>query len=63
MAFLVSYTVASLGPATMGAVEDATGSFSVLWALLALVALPQLAVSSRLRPGLTQVGAADPVKA
>ena len=53
MAFLVSYTVASLGPATMGAVEDATGGFSVLWALLALVALPQLAVSSRLRPGLT----------
>ena len=63
MAFLVSYTVASLGPATMGAVEDATGSFSVLWALLALVALPQLAVSSRLRPGLTPVGGGGPVSA
>ena len=36
MAFLVSYTVASFGPATMGAVEDVTGSFAVLWALLAL---------------------------
>lgn len=57
MAFLVSYTVASFGPATMGAVEDATGSFAVLWALLALVAVPQLLFALRLRPGLPRVGA------
>ena len=44
MAFLVSYTVASFGPATMGAVEDVTGSFAALWALLALVSVPQLVV-------------------
>jgi len=57
MAFLVSYTVASFGPATMGAVEDATRSFAVLWALLALVTVPQLAVALRLRPSLPRVGA------
>ena len=60
MAFLVSYTVASFGPATMGAVEDVTGSFAVLWALLALVAVPQLVFALRLRPGLPGVGAAAP---
>jgi len=59
MAFLVSYTIASFGPATMGAVEDATGGFSALWALLALVAVPQLWFALRLRPGLTPVGAAE----
>ena len=56
MAFLLSYTVASVGPATMGAVEDATGSFSALWGLLALVTVPQLVFSARLRPDLTPVG-------
>ena len=56
MAFLLSYTVASFGPATMGAVEDATGSFSALWGLLALVTVPQLVFSARLRPDLTPVG-------
>ena len=60
MAFLVSYTVASFGPATMGAVEDVTGSFAVLWALLALVSVPQLVFALRLRPGLPAVGAAAP---
>lgn len=56
MAFLVSYTVASFGPATMGAVEDVTSSFAVLWALLALASLPQLAFALGLRPGLPRVG-------
>jgi len=60
MAFFVSYTIASFGPATMGAVEDVTGSFAALWALLALVAVPQLGFALRLRPGLVRVGAADP---
>jgi len=56
MAFLVSYTIASFGPATMGAVEDVTGGFAVLWALLALVSAPQLLFALRLRPGLPRVG-------
>ena len=66
MAFLVSYTIAAFGPTTMGAVEDVTGSFAVLWALLALVAVPQLAFALRLRPGLPRVGgeveAREPVR-
>jgi CP family cyanate transporter-like MFS transporter len=56
MGFLLGYTVASAGPATMGAVQDVTGSYTVLWGLLTLVALPQLLLASRLRPGLTRVG-------
>lgn len=63
MAFLVSYTVASLGPTTMGAVQDATGSFAALWALLTLVAVPQLVFALRLRPELPRVGAEDVVEA
>ena len=56
MAFLVSYTVAAFGPAAMGVVEDVTGSFSPIWALLALVMVPQLILSLRLRPDLERVG-------
>jgi cyanate permease len=56
MAFLVSYTVAAFGPAAMGAVEDVTGSFTWVWALLATVIVPQVVLSLRLRPGLERVG-------
>ena len=59
MAFLVSYTIAAFGPATMGLVEDVTGSFAPLWALLALVMVPQLVFAFRLRPGLPRVGDED----
>ncbi len=61
MAFLVSYSVAAFGPAAMGAVEDTTGGFAWVWALLALVAVPQLALAVRLRPDLQRVGAASVV--
>jgi hypothetical protein len=43
-------------PATRTAVEDVTGSFAALWALLTLGALPQLVFALRLRPGLARVG-------
>ncbi len=56
MAFLVSYSLASLGPATMGAVRDASGGFTLLWALLALMAVPQLLALGRLRPTSARVG-------
>ena len=56
MAFLVSYTVAAFGPATTGVVEDVTGSFSLIWALLALVMVPQVVLSLRLRPDRAPVG-------
>ncbi|MBM6399457.1 MFS transporter [Phycicoccus sp. MQZ13P-5] len=61
MGFLVSYTVASAGPATMGAVRDASGGYTWLWAVLALVGLPQLLASSRLRPDADRVGTPEPV--
>ena len=61
MAFLVSYSVAAFGPAAMGAVEDTTGGFAWVWALLALVAVPQLALAVRLRPDLQRVGAGSVV--
>ena len=50
MAFLVSYTVASLGPTTMGAVRDLTGSYSTIWLVLAVLMLAQLAAALALHP-------------
>ena len=44
-------------PVTRGEIEDVTGSFSLVWALLALVMVPQLILSLRLRPDLARVGA------
>ena len=55
MAFFMSYTVASLGPTTMGALRDATGSFTAVWMSLALLMLVQLGLVWSLRPGLRQV--------
>ncbi len=42
MAFLVSYTVASMGPTTMGAVRDLTGGYSAIWLVLACLMFVQL---------------------
>ena len=55
MAFFVSYTVASFGPATMGAVRDLSGSFTAVWGALTILMLGQVAFSSLLRPGLRKV--------
>ena len=55
MAFLISYTLASLGPTTMGAVRDATGGFEAVWLSLVAVMFVQLALVRQLRPGLRQV--------
>ena len=55
MGFFVGYTVASLGPATMGAVRDGTGGFAGVWMSLAALMLVQLALAGLLRPGLRQV--------
>lgn len=54
-AFLFSYTIASLGPAAMGAVRDATGGFTAVWMTLTLLMIGQLGFSVLLRPGLPQV--------
>lgn len=64
MGFLLGYTVASAGPATMGLALDLTGSPTVLWGLLVGVVVPQLLLGWRLRPSLVRVGeSADHVRA
>jgi CP family cyanate transporter-like MFS transporter len=55
MAFLFSYTIASLGPATMGALRDATGGFAAVWMVLTVLMVGQLAFATLLRPTLARV--------
>ena len=55
MAFLVSYTVASMGPTTMGAVRDLTGEYSTIWLVLACLMLVQLAAAMALNPARAPV--------
>jgi len=51
LVFLVSYSTAALGPFVFGAVHDATGGFTAPFAVLLAVAIVQLALVPRLRPG------------
>lgn len=55
MAFLVSYTVASMGPTAMGAVRDLAGDYSTIWLVLACLMLLQLAIALTLRPSRAPV--------
>jgi CP family cyanate transporter-like MFS transporter len=55
MAFFFSYSLASAGPATMGAIRDATGGFTAVWMTLTLLMLGQIAVSLRFTRGLSKV--------
>ena len=55
MTFLVSYTVASMGPTTMGAVRDLTGDYSAIWLVLAVLMLAQLGATLTLRPSRAPV--------
>jgi CP family cyanate transporter-like MFS transporter len=55
LAFFVSYTLASFGPATLGALRDATGGFTAVWMTLTLLTIVQLALAVLLRPGLRKV--------
>ena len=55
MVFLCSYTVASVGPLAMGVLRDATGSLSLVWAVLAGAGLAQLLLALALRPDLRRV--------
>jgi MFS transporter, CP family, cyanate transporter len=55
MAFFVSYTIASFGPTAMGALRDLTGSFQVIWLLMAFLTLVQVALAMQMRPGLAKV--------
>lgn len=51
LVFLFSYSVASLGPFVFGALHDLTDGFRLPYALLLVVALVQLSLVPRLRPG------------
>lgn len=55
MAFLVSYTVAAMGPTTMGAVRDLTGGYSAIWLVLACLMFLQLAAALTLNPSRAPV--------
>lgn len=52
LVFLVSYSTASLGPFLFGAVHDATDGFTAPFVGLLVLALVQLTLVPRLRPGL-----------
>jgi CP family cyanate transporter-like MFS transporter len=56
MAFLVSYTVAALGPTTLGGLRDLTGGFSSGWALLLVLCLMQAAVATLFTPARRAAG-------
>jgi CP family cyanate transporter-like MFS transporter len=55
MAFLFSYSTASVGPLAMGLVRDVTGGLSPVWAILAAAGAVQALVVLRLRPDLRRV--------
>ena len=55
MAFLFSYSVASVGPLAMGLVRDVTGGLSPVWAVLAGVGVVQGFVVLRMSPDLRRV--------
>lgn len=55
MGFLVSYSIAALGPMVMGSVRDASGSFTGVWVVLAVVCVLQLGLSSITGPRLPRV--------
>ncbi|MDQ1664393.1 MAG: transporter, family, cyanate transporter [Actinomycetota bacterium] len=51
LAFLISYSTASLGPLLFGALHDVTDSFTLPYTVLAGVLVVQLTLVPRLRPG------------
>ncbi len=55
MAFFVSYSLASAGPTTMGALRDVTGGFTVVWMVLAVLMVVQTGLAWALRPGRRRV--------
>ena len=51
MAFLVSYTTASLGPAALGALRDLTHGFHATWTVLTTLMLVQTGLVMLMKPG------------
>jgi CP family cyanate transporter-like MFS transporter len=52
MAFCICYSVAAAAPVVLGAVRDATGTYTIAFALLVALAGGELAIATRLRPAL-----------
>jgi CP family cyanate transporter-like MFS transporter len=48
MVFLISYGIAATVPVLMGLARDATGSFSVPFAVMTVIAVSQLVLATRL---------------
>jgi CP family cyanate transporter-like MFS transporter len=63
MVFLVSYSLASLGPLLLGAVRDLTGGFTAAFGLLVGVAAAQLLLVPLLRPGRSSESGPRPAPA
>jgi CP family cyanate transporter-like MFS transporter len=59
LAFLVSYSVAAVGPVVLGALRDATGSFEAPFAILAIVSAAQLGLTTRFRPRRSEARPAE----
>jgi CP family cyanate transporter-like MFS transporter len=55
MTFFVSYTIASFGPTVTGALRDLTGDFTVIWLLMAMMMLVQIALVLQMKPSLHKV--------
>jgi MFS transporter, CP family, cyanate transporter len=55
MVFFVSYTIASFGPTVTGALRDLTGDFHVIWLLMTVLMLVQVALAIQMKPGLAKV--------
>jgi CP family cyanate transporter-like MFS transporter len=56
MAFLVSYSVAALGPTLLGGLRDITGGFSTGWAVLLLLCVLQAGVATMFTPARRAAG-------
>ncbi|GAB3674933.1 MFS transporter [Angustibacter aerolatus] len=50
MAFLLSYSTAAVGPVLLGVLRDASGGYTVPYAVLAALAVPWFVVATRLHP-------------
>jgi len=55
MTFFVSYTIASFGPTVTGALRDLSGDFQMIWLLMAVMMLAQIALVLQMKPGLRKV--------
>jgi CP family cyanate transporter-like MFS transporter len=56
MAFMVAYTVAAIGPVSLGALRDATGDFRASFLVLTALAVVEMVIVTRLTPARRHAG-------